>query len=113
MRRTSAPLTFIAFDVLSVEGRNVMGLPYTKRREILDGLGLNDCYWRTPEPFDDGAALWEPVCEHELEGVVAKRRSGRYLPSDRGWVKTKNRAYWRWQMEREGAVQRPRERQFV
>jgi bifunctional non-homologous end joining protein LigD len=42
MRRTTAPpLTFVAFDVLSVEGRNVMGLPHTKRREILDGLGLN------------------------------------------------------------------------
>ena len=25
------------------------------------------------------AAPWEAVCEHELEGVVAKRLSGRYL----------------------------------
>jgi ATP-dependent DNA ligase len=38
-----------------------------------------------------GTALWEAVCEHELEGVVAKERSGRYLPGDRGWIKTKNR----------------------
>ena len=26
-----------------------------------------------PEAFDDGRALWAAVCEHELEGVVAKR----------------------------------------
>jgi ATP-dependent DNA ligase len=35
--------------------------------------------------------LWEAVCEQELEGVVAKRRSGRYVPGERGWIKTKNR----------------------
>jgi ATP-dependent DNA ligase len=26
-----------------------------------------------------------------LKGVVAKRRSGHYLPGRRGWIKTKNR----------------------
>jgi bifunctional non-homologous end joining protein LigD len=80
MRRTSAPLTFMAFDVLSVDGRTVTGLMYSKRRAILEDLNLNGRFWRTPEAFDDGAALWEAVCEHELEGVVAKRRSGRYVP---------------------------------
>jgi bifunctional non-homologous end joining protein LigD len=56
-RQRSTPLTFIAFEVLSVEGRNVTGLPYSERREILGGLGLNDRCWRTPEAFDDGSAL--------------------------------------------------------
>jgi ATP-dependent DNA ligase len=46
----------------------------------------------------------EAVCEHELEGVLVKRRSGRYLPGERGWVKVKNRAYWRYELEREGAL---------
>ena len=113
MRRATTPLTFIIFDVLSVEGRNVMDVPYAKRRGILEQLGLNAGQWRTPEAFDDGHALWEAVCEHELEGVVAKRRSGRYVPGDRGWIKTKNRAYWRYEMEREGAFKSRRQRQFV
>jgi bifunctional non-homologous end joining protein LigD len=78
MRRTPAPLTFMAFDVLSVDGRNVTTLAYRERRMILEDLGLNDRAWRTPQAFDDGAGLWDAVCEHELEGVVAKRRSGRY-----------------------------------
>jgi hypothetical protein len=30
-----------------------------------------------------------------------------------GWVKTKNRGYWRWQMERESASKIQRVRQFV
>ena len=113
MRRATTPLTFIIFDVLSVEGRNVMDVPYAKRRGILERLGLNGGHWRTPEAFDDGHALWEAVCEHELEGVVAKRRSGRYVPGDRGWIKTKNRAYWRYEMEREGAFKSRRQRQLV
>jgi hypothetical protein len=29
--------------------------------------------------------LFEAVCVHELEGVVAKRRTGRYLPDERSW----------------------------
>jgi bifunctional non-homologous end joining protein LigD len=114
MRRASAPLTFMAFDVLSVEGRNMMRLPYIKRRAILEDMNLNGRFWRTPEWFDDGVALWEAVCEHELEGVVAKRRSGRYVPGGRGsWVKAKNKEYWRYELEREGALKTKRQRQFV
>jgi ATP-dependent DNA ligase len=37
-----------------------------------------------------------------LEGVVAKRRSSRYVTGERGWIKT-NRDYWRHEMERQQA----------
>ena len=59
---------------------------------------------QAPEAFEDGQALWAAVCEHELEGVVAKRLQEPYLSGQRGWVKVKNRAYWRWELEREGAI---------
>ena len=49
----------------------------------------------TPDTFEDGAALLAAVCERGLEGVVAKLNSSTYRPGDRGWVKIKNRAYWR------------------
>jgi ATP-dependent DNA ligase len=70
-------------------------------------------HWQTSEAFDDGEALFEAVCGQELEGVVAKRRSGPYLPGRSGWIKTKNREYWRWEMEHESAVNKPRRKQFV
>jgi bifunctional non-homologous end joining protein LigD len=79
-RHNAIPLTFVAFAVLSVEGRAVTREPYSRRRRILEEMGLHGPRWRTPEAFDDGAALWAAVCVHELEGVIAKRRSGRYLP---------------------------------
>jgi bifunctional non-homologous end joining protein LigD len=113
MRQRSTPLTFMAFDVLSVEGDPVVSQPYSERRRALEELRLDAPHWRTPEAFDDGEALWAAVVELELEGVVAKRRSGRYVPGGRGWIKTKNRDYWRYEMEREGALKTKRERRFV
>jgi bifunctional non-homologous end joining protein LigD len=113
MRHRSRPLTFMVFDVLSVEGEPVVSQPYSERRRIFEELRLDAPHWKTPEAFDDGEALWAAVCEHELEGVVAKRRSGRYVSGGRGWIKTKNRDYWRYEMEREGAMTLKRERQFV
>jgi bifunctional non-homologous end joining protein LigD len=112
-RHSLIPLTLMVFDVLSVDGRTVTRLAYSERRAILDDLKLNGRFWRTPETFDDGTALWEAVCEHELEGVVAKRRSGRYTPGRSGWVKIKNREYWRYEMQREGVVRSRRPRAFV
>jgi bifunctional non-homologous end joining protein LigD len=81
-----------------------MTLPYSGRRAELEGLDLNGTHWTTPETFEDGPALFNAVCAHELEGVVAKRRAGLYRPGERGWVKIKNREYWRYEMEREGAI---------
>ena len=49
MHRTSTPLTFRAFDVLSIEGRSGTGFAYSKRRMILEELDLNGRYWRTPQ----------------------------------------------------------------
>lgn len=112
-RHRSIRLTYMIFDVLSLEGRSFLGWPYSERRAELESLDLHGPYWHTPETFDDGEALFEAVCEHELEGVVAKRRSSRYAASVRGWVKIKNRDYWRYEMEREPAINKKRVRQFV
>ena len=94
-------------------GDSVTPRPYSERRLVLEGIQLDGPQWRTPERFDGGAAPWEAVCQHELEGVVTKKRSGRYVSGERGWVKTKNRDYWRYEMEREGALKARRERQSV
>jgi bifunctional non-homologous end joining protein LigD len=114
MRRRHIQVALILFDVLSLDGRSLMNEPYRERRRQLEALNLNGPYWRTPETFDDGEALFEVVCERDLEGIVAKRVDGRYRPGERvGWVKVKNRAYWRYEMERESAINRPRQRLFV
>ena len=108
-RDLSIPLTYVVFDVLRIEGEDVTNAPYSERREVLERLQLNGFSWTTSETFEDGDALFAAVCEHGLEGVVAKLVSTRYGPNRRGWIKTKNPNYWRRDLERE-AMARSRER---
>lgn len=77
MRRPGIATTLMVFDLLSVDGEDLTGAPYSERRAQLEALDLNGVYWKTPETFDDGEALFEAVCAHELEGIVAKRVDSR------------------------------------
>jgi len=113
MRRRHISVVYIVFDVLSLEGISLMRAPYSERRAQLEALKLNGPYWRTPEAFEDGEALFEAVCERELEDIVAKRVDGVYRPGEHGWIKIKNRNYWRYELERESAINEPRVKQFV
>jgi len=77
MRRRHIPVVYVIFDVLCLDGRDLMAQPYIERRRRLEAVNLNGGYWRTPEAFEDGEALFEAVCERELEGIVAKRVESR------------------------------------
>jgi len=44
----------------------------------------------------DGEELFRLACEHDLEGIVAKRKSDPYLPDHATWLKIRNRAYSQW-----------------
>jgi ATP-dependent DNA ligase len=57
--------------------------------------------------------LFDAVCERELEGVLAKRVDSAYRPGEPGWIRIKNGDYWRYELERESAINKPRVKQFV
>jgi bifunctional non-homologous end joining protein LigD len=90
--RAEVPVTFVAFDLLALDGRSVTDLPWEERRPLLEGLGLDGHPRLTTSPRLDGVepdgalALAEA---HGMEGVVAKRRDAPYR-SGRShlWVKT-------------------------
>jgi ATP-dependent DNA ligase len=72
---------------------------------LLDSLNFNGPHWQTSPAFDDGEVLFAVAQENGLEGVVAKRLRSIYRPGERGsWVKVKNRAYWRYELEREAVA---------
>jgi ATP-dependent DNA ligase len=50
------------------------------------------------------------ACEHDLEGIVAKWKNGRYTAGrvDTTWLKVRNRAYTQWEA-REEMFERPHE----
>lgn len=87
------PVTYIAFDLLHLDGRNLMGLRYDERRAKLAELELHGPTWQAPaHHVGDGAALLELTRAQQLEGIVAKRLDCPYTPGRRtsGWVKVKN-----------------------
>ena len=47
-RSRELPVTYIAFDLLWLEGRSTLSLPYADRRRLLAGLELECPRWRTP-----------------------------------------------------------------
>ncbi|MEA2466329.1 MAG: bifunctional non-ous end joining protein LigD [Thermoleophilaceae bacterium] len=92
-RTRSTPIAYVIFDLLYLDGENLMRLPYTERRARLEGLDLNGPSWRTPAyRAGDGAALLQASAEQGLEGIVAKRLDSPYEPGRRGgsWLKIKN-----------------------
>jgi bifunctional non-homologous end joining protein LigD len=89
--------------VLRVDGHDLTCNAWADRRAALEELELPSLLCLVGDAFDDGQALFEAVCDHGLEGVVAKRRRGIYRPGRRGsWVKVKNPGYWRRESEVEG-----------
>jgi ATP-dependent DNA ligase len=45
----------------------------------------------------EGEGLFRLACEHDLEGVVAKWKSGLYLPErETTWLEVRNRQYSQW-----------------
>lgn len=89
----SAPVTLVLFDLLHLDGRPLLGLPYAARRELLEALDLTGPAWSTPAAIDgtgaDALAASEGM---NLEGVVAKRLTSTYAFGRRSkdWRKVKN-----------------------
>ena len=88
---TSVPATFMVFDVMRLDGRDLTVLSLGERREILEGLDLGG--WQVPPTYDDGLMLREATLAQGLEGIVSKRLSSRYEPGvrSRHWLKFAHR----------------------
>jgi bifunctional non-homologous end joining protein LigD len=98
IRRLSheAPVNYVIFDLLYLEGHSTMSLPYRDRRALLEELALDGPHWQTPAYHEgQGRELLTAVNEQQLEGVLAKRLDSPYRPGERGgeWlkIKTQNR----------------------
>jgi bifunctional non-homologous end joining protein LigD len=92
-RMKTHPVTYVIFDLLYLEGSDLMTEPYSHRRELLDGLELAGPNWQTPA-YSTGHAreLLAASGERGLEGLVLKRLDSAYSPGKRTgeWLKVKN-----------------------
>jgi bifunctional non-homologous end joining protein LigD len=87
------PATYMVFDVMRVDGKDVASQPLGERRRILRGLGLEHSTWQVPDAYDDGPMLHSATFQQGLEGIVSKRLTSRYVFGERtkNWVKFAHR----------------------
>jgi bifunctional non-homologous end joining protein LigD len=88
------PVSYLAFDLLWLEGRSLLDEPYSLRRELLESLGLHSGRVQVPPAFatESGADIQAVSKQQQLEGIMAKRLNSRYEPGRRtsAWRKIKN-----------------------
>ena len=92
--RDTRARAYVAFDLLWLNGVDLRALPLTERwrhlQNILQKGSAIICEALSVK--DRGRKLFELMCAHDLEGIVAKRLKDPYGPRAR-WVKIKNPDY--------------------
>jgi DNA ligase D-like protein (predicted ligase) len=84
-------LVYFVFDLLFLDGEDLMALPLVDRKARLQkllsrasaSLRYND------HQIGHGPAFHRLACQYGLEGIVSKRVNGRYEPDRRSWLKIK------------------------
>ena len=87
------PVTLLLFDLLHLDGLDLVSLPLEQRRQVLGDLVEEGPRWRVPPAYDDGKVLLDATRAQGLEGIVSKRRSSVYRPGQRSpdWLKFPHR----------------------
>jgi bifunctional non-homologous end joining protein LigD len=96
-RRLAAehPVTFVAFDLVQLEGRDLMATELRIRKKTLRETIVDSPHVLFAEHVErDGVALFEEARKSGIEGIVGKRADSLYHPGARTpeWVKIKS---WR------------------
>jgi len=86
-------LTYFAFDLLHINGRNTRGLPLKIRKELLSNVlrGVDEDQLRVSEHIETGGAeLLREACKLQAEGIVSKRADKPYMAGrSSDWLKMK------------------------
>lgn len=87
------PVSFVAFDILYFNGRDLTGLPLMERKELLQKTVIESNKIAISTVFESGGIdLYKLTEQQGLEGVVAKKKDSLYIQGKRtkNWIKIKN-----------------------
>jgi bifunctional non-homologous end joining protein LigD len=91
LQRGDAAMTFVAFDLIYAEGRDLRALPLDERKQKLEALvvdGHGVLY--SKHIVGEGSAFFAVAKREGLEGIVAKRLASPYRSTrSRDWLKIK------------------------
>ncbi len=93
-KQESEKLTYVIFDILSLDGKDLRNLPLIKRKEILKSLFKNkpsNLLYST-HIETNAKTFYNKAKELSLEGIIAKKKDSVYLGKRSGnWIKLKFR----------------------
>jgi bifunctional non-homologous end joining protein LigD len=92
--RVPQSASYVAFDILWLNGTDLRALPLTERRKNLQGIVSkgSPIVSEALSVEGRGRELFELMCTNDLEGIVAKRLADPYDTRVR-WLKIKNPDY--------------------
>jgi bifunctional non-homologous end joining protein LigD len=82
-------VVYYVFDILFLDGEDLTGMPLVGRKAILEKIIGEHTVIRFSEHFENGILLFEHAQSMGLEGIVAKKKTSRYIQNKRGndWYK--------------------------
>lgn len=86
------PVTYVLFDILSLDGQDQCSKPFYERKENLQQLfPVKSNLVIVTDTFTEGDALWQWVNTQQWEGVVSKKAHSMYRfgKQHNDWFKTK------------------------
>jgi DNA ligase D-like protein (predicted ligase) len=91
LRSSQHPATYVVFDVLEIDGRDITSLPLSERKGLLDGIVKENANLRKIVFTPNGQKLWDLINQKGIEGVMAKRIDSFYEEGKRSpsWLKIK------------------------
>lgn len=89
------PVTFVAFDILWLNGKDLTKLPLIQRKEILEEVIEETEHIKKMQYIEEhGELLYQAVVDRDLEGIVAKRKDSIYRSKRvNDWLKIVNYKY--------------------
>jgi bifunctional non-homologous end joining protein LigD len=89
-KHVRAPPTYVAFDILELNGRDLRRLPLSERKKLLSGIIKEGKNLQTMPSTENGEELWNVITARGLEGVMAKKKGSVYVTGrSRAWLKIK------------------------
>jgi DNA ligase D-like protein (predicted ligase) len=88
-----SPATYVLFDILEKDCKPLIDLPLIERKEILkESVKEGKRVIINDYTENNGEQFYKAILEHNLEGMVAKRKDSRYEQGLRtgSWLKVKN-----------------------
>jgi DNA ligase D-like protein (predicted ligase) len=90
--RHTTNLVYFTFDLLFLDGEDLMGVPLLGRKKRLQLLlmGVPVAIQYSDHHIGDGKRIFSAACKAKAEGIVSKRIDAKYVPGNRGlWRKAK------------------------